>query len=190
MPYVILSLGANISGKYGHPIESFLKTIDALTDYNIKPIFISSPYLSVAIGAHYQPSYYNCVMLSNTYCHSNKLLKIIKQLERASGRSGQLYWGARPLDIDIIDFNGEIKNWSNKKLLSKSFKKWRQSKILPLTYPHKAMHKRAFVLKPLIEILPTWRHPVFGLKASHLMANNCSPLTIKATQRLDISLDL
>lgn len=190
MPYVILSLGGNISGKYGHPIDSFLRTIDFLRDYGIKLAFISSPYLSEAIGAHYQPPFYNCVLLCNTHFHSNKLLKLIKQLERASGRCGQLYWGARPLDIDIIDFNGEIKNWSHKNLCYKNLKKSRQSNIIPLSYPHRAMHKRSFVLKPLVEILPHWRHPVFGLKASQLMANNCSPLTIKATQRLDISLDL
>ncbi len=190
MHYVVLALGSNIPARSKSPIESLLEAIEHLSLNGIIFNSISSLYLSPSIGASYQPPYYNCVVYGNTSFHSNKLLKTIKQLERASGRRGDLHWGARPLDIDIIDFNGEVKNWHLTKKIRTPAKKYRQSKVLPFTYPHKQMHQRAFVLKPLAQILPSWRHPVMGLRPAHLLHLNCSPLVINSTKKLEIQIDV
>ena len=53
---------------------------------------------------------------------------------------------ARPLDLDIIDFDGRI-----------------QQEPDGVVLPHPRLHERAFVLHPLSEIAPDWVHPVFGL---------------------------
>jgi len=190
MPYVILAFGSNISIRSKSPVDSLLSAVENLSANGLIFKSISSLYLSPSIGASYQPSYYNCVAYLNTSFHSNKLLTLIKQLERASGRKGGLHWGARPLDIDIIDFNGEVKNWHLNKKKQNSSKKNRQSKVLPLRYPHKEMHKRAFVLKPLAQILPLWRHPVMGFTPAQLLSLNCSPLVVKSTKKLEIKFDL
>ena len=190
MNTIILSFGANISGIHGKPLDCFLNALQVLENDGMIFKKISSLYLSPSIGAAYLPPFYNFVAICSTRHHPNRLMRKFKQLERASGRRGSLYWGARPLDIDIIDFNGTVLNWSflNKNRMSRLKK--RHSNITPLVYPHKDMHKRAFVLKPLIEVLPTWRHPVFGQSAGHLMRLHCSHFMIKATEKLDISLNL
>lgn len=188
MSSVILAFGANISGKYGDPIESMVRIIEEFKRQEVKFAAISSVYSSAALGASHQPSFYNFVALCDTDMSPDKLLCVIKQLERQFGRRGCLHWGPRPMDVDIIDFNRKIYNWKfgherikGKKILS-------QAKFSALAYPHKEMHRRAFVLKPLAEILPKWRHPVFGLSARRLLRLNCSPLTVKATEKLEISL--
>ena len=187
---VILSFGANEAGSFGLPVACFSHVIGELNDWGLDIQEISSVYLSPSLGARHLAPYYNLVISGFTTFHPNRLMKKFKQLERASGRKGQVIWGSRPLDIDIIDFNGVIHNWLFCAHRLKNRKKYHRSKVRPLAYPHQDMHHRAFVLKPLAEILPTWRHPVFGLSAAHLMRLNCSPLVIRSTEKLDISLDL
>ena len=190
MNNIILSFGANTSGIYGKPIDCFAYVIRELGRHGLAFQAISSLYLSPSFGASYLPPFYNFVASCATMHHPNRLMKKFKQLERASGRQGQLRWGARPLDIDIVDFNGTIYNWSPFQKAGKSPVKKRTLMVSPLVYPHKDMHRRPFVLKPMIEILPQWRHPVFGLSAAHLMWQNCPLFMIKATEKLDISLHL
>lgn len=190
MSYVVLSFGSNICGKYGKPINSISIAIKELEDFGLEFINISSIYRSKAVGAAYQPHFYNLVTISSCSVHPNKLLKKIKQLEISSGRKGALFWGARPLDIDIIDYNSKVWNWPDKKN-SKALKKiYGSAKVSPLTYPHLQMHKRSFVLKPLAEICPNWRHPVLNLSVNALTNRYCSPLEMKSIEKLDISINL
>ena len=181
MSYVILSFGSNIDGTQGSPIENLSSVIKELSEKGVNFVAVSSLYFSPALGATYQPPFYNLVAVCTISWHPNKLLKNIKQLERAYGRRGMLVWGARPLDIDIIDYKGQILNWSSRR---------KQSKVSPLSLPHLQMHQRAFVLKPLAEILPKWRHPVLGLSVTSLMRLNCSPMVLKATKKLEIGLNV
>jgi dihydroneopterin aldolase/2-amino-4-hydroxy-6-hydroxymethyldihydropteridine diphosphokinase len=118
------------------------------------------------------------------------LLKKIKQLEGEAGRSGGLFWGPRPLDIDIIDYKSKIMNWPVRSKKITKRKAYGAEKTSSLTLPHLQMHKRVFVLQPLKEIAPTWRHPIYGKTADILMKQYCSPLDVKSLEKLDISLDL
>jgi 2-amino-4-hydroxy-6-hydroxymethyldihydropteridine diphosphokinase len=190
MSYVLLAFGSNICGKNGHPVNSMSSAIKELKKLNLQFVKISSVYYSKAIGAAYQPNFYNLVTLCHCTLHPNKLLKLTKQLESDSGRSGSLYWGPRPLDIDIIDYDGKILNWPIKKKENVKRRAYGSKKVSPLSLPHLEMHKRGFVLTPLAEITPEWRHPVLGGTAKSLMKRYCSPMELKTIEKLDISLSL
>lgn len=190
MSYVILAFGSNICGKYGGPISSITSAIKELREFDIEFLKISSVYSSKAVGATYQPDFYNLVTICNCTHHPNKLLKEIKQLEGGAGRAGGLFWGPRPLDIDIIDYKSKIVNWPVRCKKTTKRVAYGGGKISPLALPHLQMHKRVFVLQPLNEIAPEWRHPIYGKSADILMKQYCSPLDVKSLEKLDISLDL
>lgn len=203
MSDVILSFGSNINGKYEHPVDVLSYFVKELGRIEVDVVKVSSVYRSLAVGASYQPSFYNLVVMARTGLYPNKLLQKLKLLEREAGRRGALYWGPRPLDIDIIDYNQGVSNWQGRKnsfgLRSqicgqgnksdkKAVKRYGSPKLSKLSYPHLLMHERAFVLKPLAEICPMWRHPVFGLQIKGLMNRFCLPVHLKGTEKLEFSL--
>jgi 2-amino-4-hydroxy-6-hydroxymethyldihydropteridine diphosphokinase len=87
------------------------------------------------------------------------LLAHLRALERRAGRERRERWGARTLDLDILDYNGVVLNDHAG-----------QSTDAELVLPHPSMHEREFVLAPIAEIAPRWRHPVLRKTARQLLA--------------------
>jgi 2-amino-4-hydroxy-6-hydroxymethyldihydropteridine diphosphokinase len=79
------------------------------------------------------------------------LFAILANVERQFGRRRRERWAARTLDLDILDFQGHI------------------GQVDGLTLPHPRLAERAFVLAPLAELAPDWRHPALGLGAAGLL---------------------
>ncbi|MBR6520264.1 MAG: 2-amino-4-hydroxy-6-hydroxymethyldihydropteridine diphosphokinase, partial [Paludibacteraceae bacterium] len=75
-----------------------------------------------------------------------------QKIERNLGRTAKTTtaYADRIIDIDIIDYNNQIIDTQT------------------LTLPHKLMHKRNFVLYPLVDIAPNWQHPILKLTATEL----------------------
>ncbi len=187
---VLIGLGSNQSGVLGTPAETLGRALLFLQTGGVEMRGISSFYRSEPVGAHYQPAFFNMVVLGQTKAPPFGLLKLFKAIERQAGRRGQLFWGARPLDIDLIDYGSLVLDWRKRSQPGKKRQGYGQRKRSGLSLPHREMHKRSFVLKPLWEIAPMWRHPVLLLDAAHLMAVYCSPLALKRTEKLDIGFDM
>ena len=138
-----IAVGSNINSPEGlNPIENCNKAINELSKCNIKIIQKSSWYLSEPIPKSFQPKYYNSVFLCNSNHNVNKVLKITRIVERKFGRVRVFKNMPRCIDLDIISFNGNVKN------------------SLLLKIPHPRMHLRKFVLMPLFEIDSHWLHPL------------------------------
>ncbi|MEO1265067.1 MAG: 2-amino-4-hydroxy-6-hydroxymethyldihydropteridine diphosphokinase [Pseudomonadota bacterium] len=105
-----------------------------------------------------QPDFHNTIATGVTELSANTLLRHAKAVEKAAGRNPGVRFGPRPIDIDLIDYGGRIVRWPP---VSRA---WRQ-----LTLPHPRAHLRSFVLIPLIQIQPEWRHPVFGVSPEALL---------------------
>ena len=139
----IIAVGANINSPEGFkPIENCNKAVNELSKFNTKIIQKSSWYLSEPIPKSSQPKYYNSVFLCNSNHNVNKVLKIIQIVEQKFGRVRVFKNMPRCIDLDIISFNGNVKN------------------SLLLKIPHPRMHLRKFVLLPLFEIDSHWSHPL------------------------------
>jgi 2-amino-4-hydroxy-6-hydroxymethyldihydropteridine diphosphokinase len=106
------------------------------------------------------------------------ILRLLKRLERRAGRRLGRTWGPRPLDIDILDYGGRRLGWPCRKRRG------------GLVIPHPEAHRRAFVLAPLAEIEPQWRHPVLGVTARVLLARLGWRARREAVQTLDSAASL
>ena len=160
---VLLGLGANCPGPWGTPAETFTRALDELARRGVTVEAVSHLYETAALGSARQAPYLNAVALVSTRLPPPALLRLLKQIEaRAGRRRGGRPWGSRTLDIDILDYKGIRLNWSKRK----AGQPRRQNR--PLVLPHAEIERRPFVLLPLLDVAPDWRHPVTKVSARTL----------------------
>lgn len=156
---LLLGLGANIPGTWGAPRATLGRALSELERAGIKIVRRSNLYRTKPLGAGYQPTYLNAVVIAEAKLAPGELLRLLKRIERRAGRRLAPPLRPRPLDIDILDYGSRRLGWP-------PLRRGRGQVILP----HPEMHSRPFVLVPLREVAPGWRHPVMGLTASAMLA--------------------
>ena len=154
---LILGLGANIAGAWGKPEDTLLRALDALKQQGLVALGQSDFFRTKPVGGGRQPDYLNAVLIAEAKLGPAALLRLLKGLERQAGRRPGRRLGPRPLDIDILDYGGRRLGWPLN---------WPRA---PLVLPHPEAHRRAFVLVPLAQVAPQWRHPVLGASARTLL---------------------
>lgn len=112
----------------------------------------SSIYETAAWGKTDQPGFLNIAIAVNTLLSPIEVLTKSLEIETQLGRIREEKWGARLIDIDIIFYGNDIVSIPDQ-----------------LQIPHPEMHKRKFVLKPLVEINPNLQHPLFKRSISDLL---------------------
>lgn len=130
-----------------------------LSPAGVRIVRQSSCYSTSPMGPGRQARYLNLVLAVDTALPPATLLRTLKHLERQAGRRSGRHWGPRSLDIDILDYQGRRIGWPP----SRRCRAW-------LALPHPELHNRAFVLIPLREVLPKWRHPVLGATLPALLS--------------------
>jgi 2-amino-4-hydroxy-6-hydroxymethyldihydropteridine diphosphokinase len=158
---VLVGLGANSPGPWGSPAETLKRALRELERRGITVEAVSHLYETAAMGAARQPPYVNQAALLATSLPAPALLRLLKQIEAQAGRRGGRPWGARTLDLDIIDYKGMIMNLSGSR-------KTMPRALVRLVLPHPQLELRPFVLRPLLDIAPNWCHPVLKLSAEEL----------------------
>jgi 2-amino-4-hydroxy-6-hydroxymethyldihydropteridine diphosphokinase len=153
-----LALGANVAGRWGQPHETLARACQELAQQGVAITACSRLYRTAPLGPGRQPSYLNAVIAVRFPAPPHLLLGLLQRLERQAGRRYGRHWGPRALDIDILDAGGRRLGWPHRR-------RPRGCLILP----HPELHRRAFVLIPLLEIAPAWRHPAHGTRGSHLV---------------------
>jgi 2-amino-4-hydroxy-6-hydroxymethyldihydropteridine diphosphokinase len=161
---VILGLGANRPGRWGGPEATLTRAGLELARLGLAPLCRSRLYVTAPVGVPGQPDFVNAVVVIQARLSPAALLRTLKHLERQAGRRYGRPWGPRPLDIDIIDYAGRRLGWPPAR--------GRRGRLI---LPHPHAHRRAFVLKPLSDIAPHWRHPVIGASARALLAQLKGP---------------
>jgi len=162
---ILLGLGANLSSNVGSPLQTLQAAIEAMPAMGITPGRCSSFYQTAAIAPDAQPPYVNAVISVETAHSAADLLAQLHALEALFGRTRKQRWGSRSLDIDLLDYRGEVVPLTGERAWGPAGGPGPR----PLTLPHPMMAKRAFVLVPLAEIAPSWRHPVTGESAQTLL---------------------
>lgn len=168
---VLLAFGGNLPSSVGAPGATIGAAVEALASRGIKPLFLSSLYSSPAVtlddGA-YAPEYTNAAGLFSTSHTPEKLLKVTQEIEGAFGRSAGARWSARTLDIDLLAYGGAVLPRRDVWVSLEASDDPAAILAEPVV-PHPRLHKRGFVLKPLYDVAPLWRHPVLGHTVSAML---------------------
>ena len=142
---IFLALGSNLPSKYGDRFANINLAISSLESYGIKVIKRSSFYKSPSYPDKENPEFINVVILVETYLPPVDLMSVLTFIEEKLERKRIKKNDPRTCDIDIIDYNSQILNLKYNNL--------------DFTVPHKELTSRNFVLFPLKEISPMWKHP-------------------------------
>lgn len=113
---------------------------------------MSSVYRTAPVGFAEQPDFLNLVVAGHTRLSPGELLREAHGLEEEMGRLRTFRNAPRPIDIDLLAYGDRV------------------VRTAELELPHPGIPGRGFVLHPLDEVAPRWRHPVLGKTARELLA--------------------
>ncbi|OLT43284.1 2-amino-4-hydroxy-6-hydroxymethyldihydropteridine pyrophosphokinase [Serinicoccus sp. CNJ-927] len=144
---VVIALGANLGGTDGaEPAETLraavgrLRRLRGLRGVRASRSFVTAPVGGEAVAG--QPDYVNAVVLARTSLSPASLLAALHRVEAAFGRTREVRWGARTLDLDLVQYGDPSAGTDV------------VSEDPELTLPHPRSHERAFVLVPWADLDP------------------------------------
>lgn len=159
---ILIGIGGNLdSARFGPPRDTLSAALAALEEKHIRILMRSGWYRTEPVPRSGQPWFVNAVVSLATELGAKDLLMVLQATERQFGRARGESNAPRALDLDILDSRGEVMNATS------------------LVLPHPRLHKRRFVLMPIAEIAPDWRHPILGLTAAQLLAQLSSEQQIE-----------
>ncbi len=152
---ILVALGANLPGAWGSPKQGIEAALRQFPTYGLRVDAVSRLYRTPAITPYAQPDFVNAVAAISTALNPTELLKQLHRIEADFGRVRGQRWAERTLDLDLIDYEGLINPESagNGPVL-----------------PHPRAAERAFVLGPLADVVPQWRHPILGREVTQLLS--------------------
>tara|TARA_Y100000590_G_scaffold470439_1_gene664909 strand:+ start:124 stop:636 length:513 start_codon:yes stop_codon:yes gene_type:complete len=142
---ILLGLGSNLSSSFGDRFKNIDLAIAHLEHYKIKIEKRSSFYETPSYPDKKNPKFINIVIQISTHLPAVDLASVLIFIETKLERERKQKNDPRTCDIDMIDYNNQIMSFKYNNL---SFK-----------VPHEKISSRNFVLFPLQEIVPEWKHP-------------------------------
>lgn len=136
---VYLGIGSNLGDKekYLRDALELLAANERIRLFKVSDFIVTEPY-----GGVEQDDFLNGAVAVDTLYEPEELLTVVNEIEKQLGRQRTVHWGPRTLDIDILLYEEEVI--------------WEEN----LRIPHIEMHKRSFVLEPLVQIAPQAKHPL------------------------------
>ena len=159
---ILIGIGGNLeSAQFGPPRDTLTAALAALKEKRIRILTRSGWYHTEPVPRSDQPWFVNAVVSLATELGAKDLLNALQATERQFGRVRGELNAPRILDLDILDYQGEVMDTTS------------------LVLPHPRLHERRFVLIPIAEIAPDWRHPILELTAVQLLAQLSSEQRIQ-----------
>ena len=152
---IYIGLGANLPHpRHGSPKATLEAALADLEGRGLQIRCLSPWYRTAPVPASDQPWFVNAVAELASDWPADRLLAALHEVEEAFGRVSSVPNAARLIDLDLIDFKGEIASGGGGRA----------------TLPHPRLDQRAFVLRPLADLAPDWRHHTSGARIGALIA--------------------
>lgn len=166
MPATIyIALGSNRRhGRHGAPADVVAAAIAAIDAAGLTVVARSRVRATPPVGPS-DRAFANAAVVVATDLSLPAVLMLLKRIEANFGRRPGRRWGARVLDLDIVAACAAV---------TPSRLRWRRARR-GLIVPHRGLAGRGFVLDPLVDIAPGWRHPVLNFSARQLRARHRRP---------------
>ena len=133
MTRAVIGIGGNV----GDVAQAFREALAELAGTDgVRVIAASSLYRTAPVGGVEQDDFLNAAALLEVALGPVQLLQVLLATENSHGRTREIHWGPRTLDLDLL---------------------WQEGVVLAapgLIVPHPRLHERRFALQPLVEIAP------------------------------------
>lgn len=148
---ILIALGANLPSQSGAPADTLHAALGLLCDNDVRLGQVSRFYRTPAWPDPADPPFINAVARIETARDPAALMDLLHRIEGRFGRARAAKNAPRTLDLDLVDYQGLIQAG-------------------PPQLPHPRLEVRGFVLIPLRDVAPGWRHPRSGRSVTELIA--------------------
>lgn len=167
----LVALGSNLPEGNNLPEKILRLALAELEGPGIAVAAVSRFYHTPCFPAGAGPDYVNAAAILSVSLPPEAVLARLHAIEAAHGRERVQRWGSRVLDLDLLAYGDRVvpdgatyAHWHD---LTVEEQKLRAPDALIL--PHPRLHERAFVLVPLADVAPDWRHPVLGQSVREML---------------------
>ena len=160
----LIAFGGNLPSGVGSPVCTIEAALSRLQDHGVAVLKVSRFYQTPCFPKNAGPDFVNGCATLGCELPPRDLLGVLHRIEAEFGRERRQRWAGRTLDLDLLAIGDKVlpdaetqSGWQNLSLEE-------QMRVAPdqLILPHPRLQDRGFVLVPLADVAPDWRHPILG----------------------------